>query len=75
MLYGKYKNRWKLVNSRGTKICETGKFNGFHILTIERNGDYDEIIIGPIPEKPSKIIIELSDSENYPNLTPTYSLN
>lgn len=75
MLYGKYKNRWKLMNSRGMKICETDKFDGFSILTIQRNGDYDEIIIGPIPEKPSKIIIELSDSENYPNLTPTYCIN
>lgn len=73
-LYGKYHNRWRFKNSSGAFICETAKFQGFYILTIDRNGDHDDLIIGPIPEKPSKMIIEINESKNYPGITPKFNL-
>ena len=74
-LYGKYHNRWKFKNSAGKQICETAKFQGFYILTIDRSGEYDNLIIGPIPEKPSELIIEINESKNYPGITPKIGID
>lgn len=74
-LYGKYHNRWEFRDSLDNKICETEKFEGFQILDLDRNGEIDEITIGPIISKPKKIIINISDSKYYPdNEAPEFKL-
>ena len=73
-LYGKYHNRWKFINSQGMEICETQKLTGHRTLNIVRIGQTDEVIIGPLPEKPTKMIIEIMDSKYYPDLTPEFEI-
>jgi hypothetical protein len=75
-LYGKYLNRWEFIDSVGNVICETDKFDGHKILEIIRIGEIDEVIIGPIPEKPKIMLINIQDSKYYPkNPTPKFELN
>lgn len=69
-LYGKYKNRWKFLNEDGQIICETSKFEGHNSFELVRFDSIDNIIIGPLPEKPKEMIIEILESKNYPELTP-----
>ena len=66
-LYGKYINRWEFINSNGGLICETDKFNGQNLIELNRNGEIDEVIIGPLIEKPTKMQIKILDSKYYPN--------
>lgn len=73
-LYGKYHNRWKFFDSFGTLICETEKFEGYEIIDINRNGNFDEVIIGPLVKKPAKMEIEILDSKYYPNITPKFQI-
>lgn len=69
-LYGKYKNRFKFIGKDGIGICETEKFQGFEIMSISRNRNVDVLLIGPLIEKPREMIIEISDSKNYPDAEP-----
>ncbi len=73
-LYGKYHNRWKFMDNYGVTICPTSKFAGHKTLSIKRIGQIDELIIGPLPERPKKMIIEILDSKYYSNITPEYDL-
>ena len=66
-LYGKYINRWEFIDLNGGLICETDKFNGQKLIELNRNGEIDEVIIGPLIEKPNKIQIKILDSKYYPN--------
>ncbi|QOG02083.1 hypothetical protein [Flavobacterium sp. MDT1-60] len=74
-LYGKYHNRWGFVDNKNDTIFETEKFEGHRIIAITRRGNIDELIVGPLVEKPKKMYIEISDSKNYPNLTPEYIIS
>lgn len=75
MLYGKYHNRWSFIDSLGFKVCETNKFEGHNIITIQRNGEIDKLLIGPLIEKPIAMSIEIADSKYYKdNLDPTYDI-
>jgi hypothetical protein len=69
-LYGKYRNRWNFINEKGNPICETSKFEGHNSFKLSRLDSIDSIIIGPLPEKPKEMIIEILDSKNYPELIP-----
>lgn len=71
-LYGKYHNRWGFVDNKNDTIFETAKFEGHQIIEIKRKGNIDEVIVGPLVEKPKKIYIEINDSKNYPNLMPEH---
>lgn len=71
-LYGKYHNRWGFVDNKNDTIFETEKFEGHRIIEITRRDNIDEVIIGPLVEKPKKMYIEINSSKNYPNLTPEY---
>jgi hypothetical protein len=73
-LYGKYYNRWSFISVDGDKIIETEKFEGHRTLEVIRNKNIDEVIIGPLPKKPQKMFIEISDSKNYPNMTPEFNI-
>lgn len=73
-LYGKYHNRWGFVDNENDTIFETAKFEGHRIIEITRKGNIDEVIIGPLVEKPKKIYIEIIDSKNYPDLTPEFDI-
>lgn len=66
-LYGKYINRWEFTNSNGDLICETHKFEGQNLLELNRKGEVDELIIGPLIEKPNKMGIKILDSKYYAN--------
>jgi hypothetical protein len=66
-LYGKYVNRWEFYNSKGELICETDKFAGQKLMELNRNAGVDEVIIGPLNEKPIKMKIKILDSKYYPN--------
>jgi len=66
-LYGKYINRWEFINSSGGLICETDKFSGQKLIELNRNGEIDEVIIGPLIEKPTKMQIKILDSKYYQN--------
>lgn len=69
-LYGKYRNRWNFTNEKGNPICETAQFEGHNSFKLVRLDSIDCIIIGPLPEKPEEMIIEILDSKNYPELIP-----
>jgi len=71
-LYGKYHNRWKFIDEDGNEICSTAKFDGHNDFRLIRNDTIDELIIGPLPKRPKKMIIEISNSKYYPDLTPEY---
>lgn len=73
-LYGKYHNRWSFISVEGDKIIETEKFEGHRTFEVVRNKNIDEVIIGPLPKKPQKMYIEISDSKNYPNMTPEFNI-
>lgn len=73
-LYGKYHNRWKFMDENGIEICATSKFDGHNDFGLIRNGMVDELIIGPLPKKPRKMIIEIMDSKHYDGITPEMSL-
>ncbi|SNR62841.1 hypothetical protein [Flavobacterium sp. ov086] len=74
-LYGKYHNRWGFIDNKNDTIFETEKFEGHRIIEITRNGNIDEVIVGPLVEKPEKMYIKINDSKNYPNLTPEYIIS
>ena len=57
-------------NEKGNPICETSKFEGHNSFDLSRLDTIDSIIIGPLPEKPKEMIIEILDSKNYPELIP-----
>lgn len=67
-LYGKYKNRWTFQDQTGNEVSETSKFAGFDTIEVLRNGQTDEVWIGPIPTKPAQMTILLrgDDSETKP---------
>lgn len=69
-LYGKYKNRWELLDKNDISICKTEKFEGFNNVYIIRNNNVDDILLGPINEIPYKLKIKISNSKNYPNIEP-----
>lgn len=69
-LYGKYHNRWKFIGQSGSEICETSKFEGHHDFMLIRNDTIDEVIIGPLPTKPKRMIIEIIESKYYMGITP-----
>lgn len=69
-LYGKYINRWQFKDQKGKIICETAKFDGHNDFRLNRNGTIDEIIIGPLPKKPSKMMIRIMESKYYNGITP-----
>lgn len=73
-LYGKYHNRWGFVDNINDTIFETEKFGGHRIIEIKRRENIDEIIVGPLVEKPKKMYIEISNSKNYPNMTPEFDI-
>ena len=73
MLYGKYKNRIILTNNSDIQILETHKFDGQTIMSIDRDGNFDDILIGPIVEKPKKIELQILESKNYPEITPKFN--
>jgi hypothetical protein len=73
-LYGKYHNRWRFISLEGDKITETEKFEGHRTFEVLRNKNIDEVIIGPLPKKPQKMYIEISDSKNYPNMIPEFNI-
>ncbi|GGF06401.1 hypothetical protein [Flavobacterium limi] len=75
MLYGKYHNRWSFIDSLGFKVCETNKFEGHNIISLQRKGEIDKLLIGPLIEKPKAMSIEISDSKYYKdNSDPTYDI-
>lgn len=59
-LYGKYNNSWIFYNGKN-KIPATDKFDGHDILTDKRDKkkQLDELLIGPLPQKPSSMTISL----------------
>lgn len=69
-LYGKYHNRWQFIDENGNEICETAKFDGHHDFNLLRQGNIDEIIIVPLPKRPKKMMIKISDSKYYRGITP-----
>jgi hypothetical protein len=69
-LYGKYVNRWAFLDDKETPICETSKFDGHNSFALSKLDSIDNIIIGPLPEKPKKMIIEILQSKNYPGINP-----
>jgi len=73
-LYGKYKNRWKFIDVDGNEICPTSKFDGHNDFRLIRNDTIDEVIIGPLPKRPKKMIIEILNSKYYPDMIPEYVL-
>lgn len=69
-LYGKYVNRWKFLDENGFDICETAKFDGHNDFRLVRNDTIDEVIIGPLPKKPLKMIIDIVNSKYYKGINP-----
>lgn len=69
-LYGKYHNRWQFKDENGKEICETSKFDGHNDFSLKRIGYIDELIIGPLPKKPSIMLIKVSDSKYYEGIIP-----
>jgi len=69
-LYGKYVNRWAFSNDKGIPLCQTSKLDGHNNFGLSRLDSIDNIIIGPLPEKPKKMIIEILDSKNYHGINP-----
>lgn len=75
MLYGKYKTRWEFKDSDGYIICETNKFDGHSIISINRFGEVDDLIIGPLISKPISMAILIVDSKYYKdNLNPEFKI-
>ena len=75
MLYGKYRNRWKFTDENNFLIYDTDKFEGHHLLSINRSGRFDEVVVGPLLKAPNRMYITISESENYSNLVPEYTFN
>ena len=73
-LYGKYHNRWGFISENNDTIYETEKFEGHRIIEIIRTKNIDEIIVGPLPNKPKKMFISIWGSKNYPDLTPEFDI-
>ena len=69
LLYGSL-NRWKFIDENGNEICQIEKGDGHHHFRLIRNDTIDELIIGPLPKKPRKMIIEILDSKCYEGITP-----
>ncbi|WP_459209703.1 hypothetical protein [Aquimarina rhabdastrellae] len=69
-LYGKYVNQWEFEDQNGIKICETAKFIGHNDFNLKRNDSIDQLIIGPLPKKPKKMIIKIKDSKYYKGISP-----
>jgi hypothetical protein len=58
-LYGKYRNSWVLFNNEN-EIPGTLKFGGHSVSEFKRSqNNIDSIILGPIPEKPTKVLIQI----------------
>lgn len=63
MLYGKYKNSWVFVN--GTRqVPRTQKFGGHRLQTVRRlrGPPRDSMLIGPLPERPTRMRIQVYHS-------------
>lgn len=58
-LYGKYKNRWHLLDYTNDEIPNTSKFDGFNTIDVRRSEQADTVWIGPIPTQPDRLVIEL----------------
>ena len=56
-LYGKYSISWEFFDEDTIPINPTTKFSGHNIFEIKRFGHNDFLIVGPIPERPSKMEI------------------
>jgi hypothetical protein len=74
-LYGKYINRWEFKDQNGNTICETAKFDGHNDFGLIRNDTIDQVIIGPLPKKPRKMIIKIMDSKFYKGMNPETEIN
>lgn len=73
-LYGKYHNRWQFIDEDGYEICETSKHKGHNNFRLIRNDTIDEIIIGPLPKKPIKMLIDIVDSKYYKGIIPEMTI-
>lgn len=74
-LYGRHGGRWIFYDSINMSIYETNKSMGHNILEINRNNNIDEIIIGPLPKKPSRMAIKIPSSKYYSeNEIPEFKL-
>lgn len=64
-LYGKYRNSWVFL-ANGRALPATTKFEGYEIVNIQRRQEggnvIDDVTIGPIPEKPSLMVIQLQNN-------------
>lgn len=60
-LYGKYRNSWKLFDDQHKVIDPSNKFEGHDIFEINRIGNIDYIIIGPIQTHPYKMEIDINN--------------
>lgn len=58
MLYGKYKNIWGF-EGKSEEMPATKKFDGHGLINISKleNGEVDEVLIGPLPQKPITLMI------------------
>ncbi|HRB71842.1 MAG TPA: hypothetical protein PK776_08330 [Flavobacterium sp.] len=75
MLYGKYHNSWVFTDSLGYKVCETSKFEGQNTISLQRKGEIDDLLIGPLIEKPKVMSIEIANSKYYKdNPDPSFKL-
>jgi hypothetical protein len=69
-LYGKFLNDWTFYNSKNEMIFVN------HYIVIKRINEIDEVLFGPLSEKPKKMKISIENSKNYPNLpAPIYEFN
>jgi hypothetical protein len=79
ILYGKYKNVWAFEAS-GSPVPETERYRGHWLAWVKRNSllSIDEVVIGPLPEKPDKMIIRIwnESAAGFPDLVnPSVSLD
>lgn len=72
-LYGKYRNRPDLYNSKNKIIDPTRKHEGYDLITVFRNNQIDTTFWGPLKELPTKLILHCSnlDSSTNPNIIIT----
>jgi hypothetical protein len=62
-LYGKYMNSWSFYDG-SSELPQTVKFEGYRLLEIKHESEEDELLIGPIPGSPDRIVLNI-----YYNLT------
>lgn len=59
--YGKFHNRF-VAERAGTKIPDTQKFIGHRSSAFQRSEKADRLLIGPMPDKPDRLILRMSNS-------------